>query len=424
MERAAKRDGIKLSSALHDPLLVHDIVHASIWRPVERLDLVDDDSLEKEVQRIRLENEKTEGAIERPHHDVFASAPLGANIRTSNSGGDASWQRAVIAPLLDHPLLTPRGALEAAAEYRSQMYQDVAIPAPRSPVASAIPTLQADKTDNDVELEALLRGFLIKAHLADEDTNTAFTRFASGVTLPDRVVTSALLPCPLRMKQTIVSIDEMGDATSGFVWDSSSLIVEWLTCTPEARSLFVDSTVLELGAGAGLVSIFLALIGASRVVLTDGSLSACDAARSNVALNHVTDKVHVAKLRWGEGAEFAAHADEALRELSSGGLCAQTIIGSDVLYEPENIDMYEATLRSLIARGGCSHVVVGWRDRGWDEMAFLSRLSDLGDAQTVWTALPEGAVDVETRKDTSEGVRNKGVSVLTVRGSSPTSLVT
>ncbi|KAL1530224.1 hypothetical protein AB1Y20_001139 [Prymnesium parvum] len=41
------------------------------------------------------------------------------------------------------------------------------------------------------------------------------------------------------------------------------------------------------------------------------------------------------------------------------------------------------TLRSLLSRGGCSLVIIGWVARGQQEEEFLGRLSDLGVASTV-----------------------------------------
>ena len=265
----------------------------------------------------------------------------------------------------------------------------------------------------DQSLEAMLRGFLIKAHLSDEPTTEVFARLTAGITLPDLVVEYPILPRPVRLKQCFVEMDEAGDCTGGLLWDSSSMLLDWLSCNPAARLLFEGQTVLELGGGIGLVSISLALLGASRVILTDGHQSACARATANIELNQVGDRVGVAKLRWGDGPEAADQTEAALQHIGSAGLCAQTVVASDVLYDPEGIHLLELTLRSLIARGGCTHVVIGWRDRGWDESAFLRRLSHLGCVHTAWTMLPMDAVDDETRKD-ADGLRNRGVSVLTV----------
>ena len=80
------------------------------------------------------------------------------------------------------------------------------------------------------------------------------------------------------------------------------------------------------------------------------------------------------------------------------------IVGTDLLYDDDNANALEMTLRDLIGCGGCKHVVMGWRERSGDEASFLARLSDLGTARVVWTAAAAVA----------GGARNKGVSVLSV----------
>jgi hypothetical protein len=106
-------------------------------------------------------------------------------------------------------------------------------------------------------------------------------------------------------------------------------------------------------------------------------------------------------LCWGREADSIVQLEETLRLVGRGGRCAQVIVAADVLYRPESTEWLAQTLRDLIGRGGCTHVVLSWRDRGGDEEEFLSRLSDLGTAKVVWAV-------------SGEGIRKKGVNVLTV----------
>lgn len=267
----------------------------------------------------------------------------------------------------------------------------------------------------DIEIEALLRRLAIKAHLSDEDTYTAFSRSIADIEMPDRIVEHPALPQPVRLRQVLSGERDENDAiemdwTGGLQWDSSSIVMDWLLTAPQAKQFLVGGTVLELGAGLGLLSIVLAVLGAGHVTCTDGVHYVCQAARANVTLNGVAEAVHVERLEWGN----ASQLERALA--SYGGRSPQTIVASDVLYDEEGMNLFEQTVRAIVARGGCRHVVLGWRDRGHGELEYLSsRFADLGTARTVWTALPSGPA--EQQQHAPHGgtdQRNAGVSVLEI----------
>ena len=125
--------------------------------------------------------------------------------------------------------------------------------------------------------------------------------------------------------------------------------------------MFEGRSVVELGAGAGLVSIVLALLGAKTVALTDGDPEACDAARESTVRNGVDGCVQVSRFRWGCGAESESEIAEVLRRGGNGRRCAHTLVATDVLYDPEMMDSLEAALRDLLQRGGCRYVILGCR---------------------------------------------------------------
>lgn len=254
--------------------------------------------------------------------------------------------------------------------------------------------------DMDLELEALLRRELLRAHFADEDTDAAFARAVSALTLPDRTYENAHLPGPsITLRQRVLA---KTDATGGMIWDSSHMLVDWLLAGSESFS-FADRSVLELGAGAGLLSIVIARLGAASVTITDGDAAAIDMALENAALNDVADRVKASVLQWGHRGSSSASGSQMARALECigrDGKCAHTIVASDVLYNEEAIDQLEETLRELIGCGGCSHVVLGWRGRGLDEANFLRRLSDLGTTRNVMS--------------THDGPRCKGIDILAV----------
>ena len=91
------------------------------------------------------------------------------------------------------------------------------------------------------------------------------------------------------------------------VWPGSALLSLAMcdpSCAPEVN--FSGATVLELGAGSGLVGITAARLGAARVVITDGDQTSVDLARQNLAANVVGNAasaappaVSVDRLLWG-----------------------------------------------------------------------------------------------------------------------------
>ena len=170
----------------------------------------------------------------------------------------------------------------------------------------------------------------------------------------------------------------------GTVWPAGEALVQWLAAqrtgthaslVPEVASATIGS-VLELGTGTGVVSIALALLGASSVIATDGDPPSCELCRTNAAASGVPDLV-VTPFVWGS----AQHLDDALG--SNDGRCPNWIICADVVYSNESSAALELSLRALLARGGCALVVIGWVARGHHEEAFLSRLTDLGSVSTV-----------------------------------------
>ncbi|KAK2988093.1 hypothetical protein RJ640_023842 [Escallonia rubra] len=96
--------------------------------------------------------------------------------------------------------------------------------------------------------------------------------------------------------------------TGSWLWDSSILLSEWLT---RLDFDFRGKTVLELGAGGtGLPGLTAAMLGASRVILTDvepllGGL------KGNVEANGLGDRVEVCEVVWG--------SDEIPSQLSEVG---------------------------------------------------------------------------------------------------------
>ena len=109
-------------------MLVHDIAHASLWSPVERYDLIEDETLDREVQRIRRECAAGDGLT------AHAAGSEGADVVENTK----HWQQAIEEPLTEmQSRLTPlvqrnRSTFEsiAAAVSSAAPPQSVLVPAP------------------------------------------------------------------------------------------------------------------------------------------------------------------------------------------------------------------------------------------------------------------------------------------------------
>lgn len=144
-------------------------------------------------------------------------------------------------------------------------------------------------------------------------------------------------PVTLQESRNIIS----GQGTTGLrTWEAALALSEYLICThlewiykntPFAaavegcgRILQQTDSVLELGAGTGLVSVVAARLGASNVLATDGSSNVCETLLGNVKLNGVNDVVTVRQRLWGGEVE----ADERF----------DLVLGADVVLSPSTKD--------------------------------------------------------------------------------------
>lgn len=114
-----------------------------------------------------------------------------------------------------------------------------------------------------------------------------------------------------------------GHTTGSVLWDGAVVLSDFLThrvqvmlsyhhAFARAPSLvdqwnWEDKTVVELGAGLGLLSCTAALLGAKRVICTDGDGSTLRMAKANAellkAMYPETNGITVKRLKWGERQE-------------------------------------------------------------------------------------------------------------------------
>ncbi|KAJ6342249.1 hypothetical protein OIU78_010223 [Salix suchowensis] len=156
-----------------------------------------------------------------------------------------------------------------------------------------------------------------------------------------------------------LKIHELGDVydsltgralTGSWIWDSALLLSRWLVASQlDLR----NKSVIELGAGAGLPGLTAALLGASRVLLTDIAPLLPGLAK-NVEANELEDRVEVRELVWG--------SDESLSRIGESRRF-DVVLMSDVFFDIEHMASLGRTLKML--SGSKTRVLAASEVRFW-----------------------------------------------------------
>ena len=132
-------------------------------------------------------------------------------------------------------------------------------------------------------------------------------------------------------------------STGTVVWNSSLLLTRLLERLVATGSLSLSGkTVLELGCGTGLTSLTAAVLGAPRVVATDGNPNVVELAQDNIVRNQSKlppdSRVTALPLPWGllAALDFAETAD--------------LVLGSDLTYYSGNWPALAETMATLVKR--------------------------------------------------------------------------
>lgn len=148
---------------------------------------------------------------------------------------------------------------------------------------------------------------------------------------------------------TIHELDVVYDSLTGrpltgsWLWDSALVLSHWMASQAPHHFPLHGKSVLELGAGAGLPGLTAALLGASRVVLTDiGPI--LPVLVKNVEANGLGDRVEVRELVWGS-------MDESSGWLGKFDL----VLLSDVFYDTAEVAALARTLEIV-----CKEDTVIW----------------------------------------------------------------
>ncbi|OMO68730.1 Nicotinamide N-methyltransferase-like protein [Corchorus capsularis] len=132
-------------------------------------------------------------------------------------------------------------------------------------------------------------------------------------------------------------LDDVYDSVTGhaltgsWVWNSALVLSNWMSTHLNCQG----KTVVELGAGVGLPGLTAALLGASRVLLTDIQ-PVLHGLSKNVEANGFKERVEVKELVWGSETELGPF---------------DVVLMSDVFYDLENMAGLGYTLKRITGEG-------------------------------------------------------------------------
>jgi len=169
-------------------------------------------------------------------------------------------------------------------------------------------------------------------------------------------------------KKFVLKLEQSYAALGTTVWDGSIALAKMFDNQEIYPSNYLQSCrVLELGAGCGLVGIYLCLLGAKMTVLTDQQCCV-KTLENNVSSNISGDcrsKINVMEYSWGN--DTAA--------LTKGGLF-DLVLAAEVLYSASDSLLLAQCIPKLTHKNSRVFVSMG-RNRGGEE-TFVKTLADQG----------------------------------------------
>jgi predicted nicotinamide N-methyase len=217
--------------------------------------------------------------------------------------------------------------------------------------------------------------------------------------LLDSVITleDPAFPAPLHIEQRsdAALAGDTTDGTNRRIWPTAIITSRYMCAHPDTVR---GKRVLELGAGAGIVGLVCAMLGAEVVVITDlpGALPLIEA---NVQRNPLSDgRVVVMPCTWGDAAEEAA-------VVSRAGGRFDVVVACEVIYKqlPEVLQALAATQRNLLLDSGLSLVSYEFRGEFFDDLAYFDAANEIFDCETV--SLRPFECEFEDKEDPDEETR-------------------
>ncbi|KZO92188.1 hypothetical protein CALVIDRAFT_601694 [Calocera viscosa TUFC12733] len=186
------------------------------------------------------------------------------------------------------------------------------------------------------------------ANHADEVLSDGFIIPAQRPSIIDQLQT---LSFPPLIPELQLSIDA-GPGSGGIAWPAGEALARYLCLREERnRGWIKGKTVLELGAGTGLVGLVVAKLGATDVLITDQKPLLCLIDR-NIGLNGLRTACQAVEFNWGERLPYPMEKTTC-----------DLILAADCVYFEPAFALLVQTLCDLTARSPSAEIFFCYKKR-------------------------------------------------------------
>jgi 2-polyprenyl-3-methyl-5-hydroxy-6-metoxy-1,4-benzoquinol methylase len=218
---------------------------------------------------------------------------------------------------------------------------------------------------------------VLKGVCSEEDVSNAFFELANTPIVRFR------FPGKARTLQIHQDSQVQEQHTGGIVWETSVLLLNYLLLS----KVNVGKSVLELGAGCGLLGLGLALANDSVNVTVTDTAQVVAQVHKNVTTNQLQheSRIKVCALNWIRFQQDAVVSSVAAHSFD-------TIVATDVLFSPELVQPLLETMQYFAKPDACMYLCVQIRCAK-SHALFLQRLGEFGwissDVTDELRAIPE-----------------------------------